>query len=343
MTTTSRRTGCRCPIPRTIKLMAAATQRSDLACDAQRRSMQRLVPHHGRTHLDLFSGIGGFALAAASAGFKTIGFSEIEPYACKVLNQNWPDVSNYGDIRNVRGVRADLLTGGFPCQPFSVAGKRLGKEDDRHLWPEMCRVIAETRPTWVLGENVPGIIGMELDRVLSDLENLGYACWPLVIPACGLDARHRRNRLWVVANAVSVRELQPQGCEREQRGRTGNSRAPLADANETGRGEQRKAKSVASEHAAAECGGENVGDSKSEQTERIQQRPFPANAGAASHRAGEAACWPTEPAVGRVANGIPNRSHRLKGLGNAIVPQVAAEILKSLVMGNVQDQATRGA
>jgi len=152
------------------------------------------------THLDLFSGIGGFALAAGRAGFRTIGFSEIDGYASAVLRKHWPGVPNFGDIRNVRGVRADLVTGGFPCQPFSVAGKRRGAGDDRALWPEMLRVIAEVRPGWVLAENVPGIISMELDRVLSDLEGIGYATGTLVVPACALDARHRRERVWIVGH-----------------------------------------------------------------------------------------------------------------------------------------------
>lgn len=297
--------------------MTTAPTTLRLADDAQRgsHSVQRLVPHHGRTHLDLFSGIGGFALAAASAGFKTIGFSEIEPYACKVLKQNWPDVPNYGDIRNVRGVRADLITGGFPCQPFSLAGKRGGATDDRHLWPEMLRVIGETRPTWVLGENVPGIISMELDRVLSDLESLGYACWPLTVPACAVDARHRRDRLWVMAYAASERERKPTDAPdaitngRQARMESGNGSEPLADA-------------------------------KSKQTGRIQQPALPAYAGANGNRARTPAAWPTEPELGRVADGIPNRPHRLKGLGNAIVPQVAAEILTALVMGNDQAETS---
>lgn len=282
---------------------------SELAESANAHSLQRLVSHHGRTHLDLFSGIGGFALAAASAGFKTIGFSEIEPYACKVLKQNWPDVPNYGDIRNVRGVRADLVTGGFPCQPFSLAGKRGGATDDRHLWPEMCRVIGEARPTWVLGENVPGIISMELDRVLSDLESLGYACWPITVPACAVDARHRRDRLWVMAYAASEREREP---------------ADAPDAVTNGRQARMESGN----------GGESLADAKSKQAGRIQQPALPAYAGANGDWARTPAAWPTEPELGRVADGIPNRPHRLKGLGNAIVPQVAAEILKNLVMAN---------
>jgi DNA (cytosine-5)-methyltransferase 1 len=174
--------------------MNAAPTTTALANDAQRGShwQQRMVPHHGRTHLDLFSGIGGFALAAASAGFQTIGFSEIEPYACKILKHHWPHVPNYGDIRNIQGVRADLVTGGFPCQPYSLAGQRRGASDDRALWPEMLRVIDESKPVWILGENVAGIISMDLDQVLSDLEHLGYSAWAIGVPACALGAEHRR-------------------------------------------------------------------------------------------------------------------------------------------------------
>lgn len=126
--------------------------------------------------MDLFSGVGGFTIAAERAGWKTIGFSEIDPYASAVLKKHWPGIPNLGDIRGIHGVRADLVTGGFPCQPFSTAGQRRGASDDRALWPEMRRVIEEARPSWVCAENVPGIISMELDRVLFDLECLGYSC-----------------------------------------------------------------------------------------------------------------------------------------------------------------------
>jgi len=303
-------------------------------------SLHPVVPHHGRTHLDLFSGIGGFALAAASAGYTTIGFSEIEPYACKILKRHWPDVPNHGDIRNIRGVRADLVTGGFPCQPYSLAGERRGASDDRALWPEMLRVIDDAKPEWVLGENVAGIITLELDRVLSDLEGIGYAAWPLVIPACALDARHRRDRVWIVAHSESNcrgRGLCETGTEQDWN-QPANGGALLADADETGRREQRRAEPMASEHAAAECGGEDVSHANGRQHEsggaRPNQRTIP--------RADESGwCrWPAEPGVGRVANGIPNRTHRLRGLGNAIVPQVASEILQTLVMGNDQAEAS---
>ena len=214
------------------------------------------------THLDLFSGIGGFALAAQWAGFRTVGFCEREPYAQQVLAERFNaefkaekmprdllaytkelqrngckhhagiDSEKHGalsklgngsrprlhpDIFTINGADyagVDLLTGGFPCQPFSVAGKRLGAADDRAIWPQMLRVIDEARPAWVLGENVPGIINMELDNVLSQLEGIGYAAWPLVIPACAVDAKHRRDRVWIVAHADQGR-LRRAGAPRD--------------------------------------------------------------------------------------------------------------------------------
>jgi DNA (cytosine-5)-methyltransferase 1 len=156
-------------------------------------------------HVDLFSGIGGFALAAREAGFETVAFCETDPFCSEVLAKNFPHVRNYGDIRNVAGFECDIITGGFPCQPFSVAGQRAGSRDDRFLWPEMCRVIAASRPTWVLGENVPGIINLELDNALADLEKLGYACQAFTIPACAVDAAFIGDRVWIVAASGSTR------------------------------------------------------------------------------------------------------------------------------------------
>ena len=162
-------------------------------------------------HLDLFSGIGGFALAARWAGMETIGFSEIDPYASRILKRHWPDVPNHGDIHGLRGVRADIVTGGFPCQPFSCVGQRTGKADNRYLWPEMRRVISESDAAWVLGENVPELDGVALDDVLADLENIGYETATFEIPACGVGAAHRRRRLWIVAHATRNGMEKPEG------------------------------------------------------------------------------------------------------------------------------------
>jgi DNA (cytosine-5)-methyltransferase 1 len=282
--------------------MSAALSASELASSPARHS---LAAAHGsasgRTHLDLFSGIGGFALAAKWAGWSTIGFAETDTYASNILKRHWPDVPNSGDVRNVRGVRADLITGGFPCQPFSCVGKRTGKDDDRYLWPEMRRIISESRAAWVCGENVPELDGVALGDVLADMESLGYQVQTLEIPACGVGAPHKRRRLWIVAHRQGDR---------------------LQDA-------------TRQDGQPCACGGASCGvdtlrsrellaDSDREQMERsaIEHNP-----------------WATEPGVGRVAHGIPNRVDRLRGLGNAIVPQVATVILAAMArMQNDKDQ-----
>ena len=155
--------------------------------------------------LDLFSGIGGFSLGLESAGMETVAFCEQNKFCQKILAQHWPTLPIHSDITELNGYEyrgsVELVCGGFPCQPFSVAGKQLGAEDDRALWPEMLRVIREVAPRWVIGENVSGIIPMELDKVLSDLEGEGYTCWTLVLPACAVDAHHRRDRVWVLAHS----------------------------------------------------------------------------------------------------------------------------------------------
>ena len=164
------------------------------------------------THLSLFSGIGGLDIAAEMAGFVTVGQCEWADFQTKVLEKHWPDVPRWRDIRTLTGDSfyertglrtVDVISGGFPCQPFSLAGKRGGKDDDRFLWPEMLRVIRELRPTWVIGENVPGIVNLALDQVLSDLEGEGYSAQAFIVPACGVDAPHKRERCCILAYSVN--------------------------------------------------------------------------------------------------------------------------------------------
>ena len=166
----------------------------------------------GLTHLSLFSGIGGLDLAAEWAGFETVGQCEFAEYPTKILEKHWPNVPRWRDIRDLTKESffektgrwtVDVISGGFPCQPFSVAGERRGKDDDRYLWPEMFRVIRELRPTFVLGENVPGIVDLALDQAIADLEGEGYEVQCFLIPACGVDAPHKRERIAIVAHAVN--------------------------------------------------------------------------------------------------------------------------------------------
>lgn len=161
------------------------------------------------THGSLFSGIGGFDLAAEWAGWENMFHCEWNEFGKRVLNYYWPKAESYGDITKTdftiwRG-RIDVLTGGFPCQPYSAAGKRLGKEDERHLWPEMLRAIREIQPRWVVGENVRGLTnwngGLVFDEVQADLEAIGYQITPFLLPACGVNAPHRRDRIWFIAYA----------------------------------------------------------------------------------------------------------------------------------------------
>lgn len=171
--------------------------------------------------LDLFSGIGGFSLGLeATGGFETIAFCEINPFCQKILRKHWPDVPIVSDVRKLRYNRTtqeliyeeeviyvgpiDVITGGYPCQGESLAGKRKGKEDDRHLWPAMFDIVKDVGANWVLGENVVGHVTMGLDDVLADLECETYTARTFIIPACSIGAPHRRERVWIIANALSI-------------------------------------------------------------------------------------------------------------------------------------------
>jgi len=259
-------------------------------------------------HLDLFSGIGGFSLAAHWAGFETVGFCEIESYCRQVLKKHWPEVPIHNDVRELDGNEygsIDLITGGYPCQPFSLAGARKGHDDHRHLWPEMLRVIAQARPTWVVAENVTGHITMGLDTVLTDLESEGYAARAVVIPACGINAPHRRDRVWIMANTQGLHDRRSHtNPNQRQKQKPGNRSC---------------ATNVANTNAA-----------RPQEREIFARRKSQARSTHERQAAERADWWPTEPGVGRVANGVPSRVDRIKGLGNAIVPQVAFQILKPI-------------
>lgn len=161
-------------------------------------------------HASLFSGIGGFDLAAQWMGWENVFQVEKDAFCQKVLSKNFPDTQRYGDIKEFDGTKyrgaVDIITGGFPCQPYSSAGKRKGKDDDRHLWPEMLRVIGEVQPTYIVGENVDGIInwskGLVFEEVQKSLEDQGFEVQSYLLPACGVQGSHRRYRVWFVAHST---------------------------------------------------------------------------------------------------------------------------------------------
>lgn len=270
------------------------------------------------THLSLFSGIGGLDLAAEWAGFQTVGQCEFSDYPTKVLEKHWPDVPRWRDIRTLTkesfyertGRRTvDVISGGFPCQPFSVAGKQRGKEDERYLWPEMLRVIRELRPHCVVGENVPGIIRIAAGQVVKDLEQAGYHVVVLNFEAAAVGAWHRRSRVFFVASD------DPDVADTDSPGFKGNQQPGAPDAAE----DERKCPSYG---AACKCG-EALHDPLCVGFQRIKR-------GEKSPELADGRCWAAEPGVGRVAHGIPHRVDRLKCLGNAVVPQQAYPIFRAI-------------
>jgi len=255
----------------------------------------------------LFAGIGGFDLGLERAGMTCRWQVEIDPFCQRVLAKHWPEVRRYGDVRkcgkhNLES--ADLIVGGFPCQPYSVAGRRRGAEDDRNLWPEFLRIVKGLRPTWILAENVPGIVSLYLDTVLSDLESENYACWTFNIPACAFGAPHRRYRIFIVAHANQQRLAQRQG----QRSNAQAQQPPSFGAGDKGR-------NVAHAPCQSRDGSDN--------NRGGQSRPLSEFGDCGEKTRSFGGWWSVEPAVGRVADGVPHRVDRLRALGNAVVPQVA--------------------
>ena len=268
------------------------------------------------THLSLFSGIGGLDLAAEWAGFTTVGQCEFADYPTKVLEKHWPDVPRWRDIRTLTkesfyertGLRTvDVLSGGFPCQPFSVAGKQKGKGDDRYLWPEMLRVIRELRPRCVVGENVPGIIKIAAGQVVKDLERAGYHVVVFNFEAAAVGAWHRRSRVFFVGLA-NVADANGAGLQGRKQPETPDA------AEDAGEQPSRAPAGECSEAVYDAMRGRCAGLARREQSQEL----------AHGH------CWAVEPDVGRVAHGIPARVDRLKCLGNAVVPQQAYPIFRAL-------------
>lgn len=254
----------------------------------------------------------------------TAAFCEIEPFPRAVLRKHWPEVPIYDDVRTLTadrlardGVgRIDLVCGGYPCQPFSHAGKQLGHADPRHLWPEMRRIVGEVRPAWVLAENVAGHITLGLDQVLADLEADGYAGRAVVVPACAVDAPHIRKRVWIVAR--------DRDRDRES--------ACAVDAEMEG-----VPRDMAHAHVQGLEGrnGGSLRERAGEWAARSGRASLPDADGNAARRfaepRGQRGEWLPEPGVGRVAHGVPRRMDRLRGLGNAVVPQVVAEIGRAIM------------
>jgi DNA (cytosine-5)-methyltransferase 1 len=282
--------------------------------------------------LDLFSGIGGFSLGLESTGFfETIAFVEKDKFCRKVLQKNFNNIPIEEDIRNVRGTNyaADIITGGFPCQPFSVAGKRKGTADDRYLWDETIRVVAECKPRWFIGENVEGLIninnGMVLRQVQTDLEDQGFQVQCIVIPASGIGAWHQRKRVWIIANSSSQRSSsQSIGEHRE------------LDKEIRGKKETRNQSTLCTSSSCSDVPNTNNNGSYRSQGNATKQSCNKQEDRLSFRDDKQQTWWQTQSKFCGVPNGISfeldkDRSGRIKSLGNSIVPQIARQIGLSIM------------
>jgi DNA (cytosine-5)-methyltransferase 1 len=266
--------------------------------------------------LDLFSGIGGFSLGLESTGFfKTICFVEKDKFCQKVLQKNFPNIPIEDEVRNVKGEKyaAEVVTGGFPCQPFSVAGKRKGTDDDRYLWDETIRIVSEQKCKWFIGENVEGIIniqdGMVFRQIHDDLESEGFEVQSLIIPASGVGAWHQRKRVWIIANSNN------DGSYRQKRNETKSSSYQSKEWLFVGNNKQ------------------DVWNTESTRRESSSMGPGKREFGRASSwgKQCESNWWKAQSKLCGVPNGVSfeldkDRKDRIKSLGNSIVPQIAREI-----------------
>ena len=306
--------------------------------------------------LDLFSGIGGFSLGLESTGFfETIAFVEKDKFCQKVLKKNFNNIPIEEDIRNVKGsnYKADVITGGFPCQPFSVAGKRKGTDDDRYLWDETIRVVRECKPRWFIGENVEGIIniqeGVVLRQVCDDLEKEGFEVQCLVIPASGIGAWHQRKRVWIIAHSNSNRDRheitgsngEEKEIQREHRKENSSTwKFIRTDTNEDvsntnsrlSIGENEK---IQTRGNTSTTSGKDVSNSESKRYTRhdFEQIKHEQKFGQLTGNDDEKikTWWQTQSELCGVPNGVSyeldkDRANRIKSLGNSIVPLIARQL-----------------
>ena len=323
-------------------------------------------------HLDLFSGIGGFSLGLEATGyFDTVAFCDYDSYCQKVLRKHWPWVTIYDDVKELNSERLeanghtkiDIITGGYPCQPFSIAGRQKGEQDPRHVWPEYFRLIQELRPTWDIGENVAGHIKLGLDTVLENLESEGYSARAFSISASSVGAVHQRERVWIVGysehNGSSTteksrvsektddnsKEGQNKTIQFERTGGSHNSEDventrcsqwPWSffgnqDEDETREGDayqfERSGSTSKIDVANTKSFSRNEHETNREHGKTPVQE-ISRNRGGIS---GESTWWSVEPDVGRVAHGVPKRVDRLKSLGNSLIPHIPYYIGKSIL------------
>ena len=304
--------------------------------------------------LDLFSGIGGFSLGAEANGIPTVAFVEKDPFCQKVLRKHWSNTPIISDIRTVKGEDYEtdgvtIVSGGFPCQPFSQAGKRKGTDDDRYLWDETLRVVTETKPRWFIGENVDGLVniqdGMVLRQVQDDLEKEGFQVQCLVVPASGIGAWHQRKRVWIIGHNVSntIGELSD-GCSGTTRHSESELKGMVSD--EAKNWNKVWSKTERCDQQTGLRG--NVSDttvkglerhgSQSSDLQESKERQNNSDRGSQ----GQHTWWQTESKLRGIPHGISyeldkDRANRIKALGNSIVPQIAYQLFKSIVTVTKED------
>ncbi len=283
--------------------------------------------------LDLFSGIGGFSLGLESTGqFETIAFVEKDEFCQKVLKKNFNNIPIEGEVRNVKGDRyaADIITGGFPCQPFSVAGKRKGTDDDRYLWDETIRVIRECKPRWFIGENVEGIIniqeGVVLRQVCDDLEKEGFKVQCLVIPASGIGAWHQRKRVWILAYSEHNGSHRSKGNETIESSNQSKEWLFIRDDKDVSNTFGKLSDGCSSTTRVSTKELERLDSNEKENRNEVRSK-----AERCSKQDKRKTWWEAQSSLCRVPDGVSyeldkDRANRIKSLGNSIVPLIAREL-----------------